>query len=272
MRLQVRYLTLLLFIISACTPKANDRPSNPILKHINSSSPAPVNPSDPNFVSQNITLNTPDSLCPPYVFQPNFIATMLDPMQLPNMEGLPRELKTINTELDPYGFGCYGACGPSCKATCRDIPNVEKVYRVKNTEGAILTRICTYKRFECLSDLRCRKHDECYRQVDLKYYIDHNKDLSSPPSTLGTTGYRLCDVKGPFLDEASKIQRWFNVTDPSQLTPQERNLCFANYIVGNVQTGIGDCWDGTTTKYADLIGERTMSNTDANAVNAIAYP
>ncbi len=271
-------LVMSIACLSACTPSKKDSAKAPAKPNADSSTPGsglppanPLGPTDPNFVSQAINLGTPDSICPPYVFQQNLIQTMLDPTQLPAMEGLPRDLKTINPDLAPYGFGCYGACGPSCKATCRDIAPVEKIYRIKAADGTMVTRLCSYKRIECLSDLRCRKHDECYRQVDLQQFAKTH-DTSKPPSTLGTTGYRVCDVKGPFLDEASKIQRWFSVTDPSQLTPQERNLCFASYIVGNVQTGLGDCWDGTTTKYADLAGENTLSPSDPRAQNAVSYP
>ena len=270
------YIAFIIFAFS-CTPTKKGSPTTPA-KPVVSSQQNPVSPgtiqsppSDPNFIPQAINLGTADSLCPPYVFQPDFINTMLNPVLLPNMEGLPKDLKTINPDLAPFGFGCYGACGPSCNATCRDIPNVEKVYRVKNAAGAIISRTCTYKRFECLSDLRCRKHDECYRKVDLDAFAKTH-DVTKPPSTLGTTAYRVCDLEGPFLSEATKIARWFSVTDPSQLTAQERNLCFANYAVGNVQTGIGDCWDGSTTKYADLLGEKTISESDPRAQNAVSYP
>ena len=263
-------LLLAILVLASCNPsKSSNSAPKPGAGAVATPGSIPGSPS--NFAPQTIALGSADSRCPPYVYEPNYVTKLLDPNQLPNLEGIPRDLKTISPDLDPYGFGCYGSCGASCNITLRDIPPVDKVYRVRDASGVESLRVCSYKRSEGLSDLRCRKHDDCYRKVDLEYYKT-NKDLSKPPTTLGTTGYRVCDVTGPFLDEAWKIDRWFKITDPSQLTAQERNLCFANYAIGNVQTGIGDCWDGSTIKYADLMGEQTISSSDPRAANAISYP
>lgn len=138
---------------------------------------------------------------------------------------LPATGDPLGTAIERDAFGCYGACGPSCKAEC-----VDSVVSVRWPHDGACVR-CDYRVKECKSHAFCRWHDDCYRQCDLRWEVEHTESPASPPSN---PCYRTCD--NPVLKAA-----------PS---------CAVDWT----QIGVGGpsvrdaCWDGSWVTFSELEG------------------
>lgn len=138
---------------------------------------------------------------------------------------LPATGDPLGVDIERDAFGCYGACGPSCKAEC-----VDSVVAVRWAHDGACVR-CEYRVKECKSHAFCRWHDDCYRQCDLRWEAEHTASPASPPSN---PCYRTCD--NPVLKAA-----------PS---------CAVDWT----QIGVGGpsvrdaCWDGSWVTFSELEG------------------
>lgn len=136
---------------------------------------------------------------------------------------LPDTGDPLGTAIERDAFGCYGACGPSCKADC-----VDSVVSLWRSDGNTCVR-CDYRVKECKSHAFCRWHDDCYRQCDLRWEKDHKEAPATPPSN---PCYRTCD--NPVV----------------KATPS----CAVDWT----QIGVGPpsvrdaCWDGSWVTFSEL--------------------
>jgi hypothetical protein len=128
--------------------------------------------------------------------------------------------------IDRDGFGCYGACGPSCKAECLD-----DTVTVSLPAGDGCAT-CTYQLKACKSHALCRWHDDCYRQCDLRWDALHAEAPASPPSN---PCYLNCDR--PVLDASALCgEDWAQLLTS---TPSVRDAC----------------WDGSFVLFSTLTHE-----------------
>lgn len=218
--------------------------------------------SAPGDVHDDITYDH----CPSYVFTPDREDVMGTPHGIVGHPGLPYDLRDRQDSTAPYGYLCYGACGPSCKATCNDVPDATKIYRVKfkNSEQSSCRR-CTYSRKMCRSHSMCRAHDECYRQADIdRFKATH--DYSQGPSTFGINAFRLCDHDA-VKNEISKLR------PPTSLDylSDTWKICWARYLQGIVPHDTTDCWDRTQAMYAMLEKDEALNESDPSCIDAPLY-
>lgn len=120
--------------------------------------------------------------------------------------------------LTREGFGCYGACGPSCKAEC-----LHDTLTVALAAKAGCTR-CTYRVTTCKSHEWCRWHDDCYRQCDLRWATQHSAAPSRPPSN---PCYLACDL--PIVRASTLCSADWSQVMAS--TPSVRDPCWDNSLV-----------------------------------------
>lgn len=253
--LQLALLIGVGYMVSFCTSSKSDTGGGDGARK----SVQPVDTFNPTPPGSNNSLVTSTEPCPTYIVEPNMIQRLANPENLTTFEGLPKNINTLNPALDPYGFECFGACGPSCKAMCLQGPQVTKTYLItKNGQQGY--KKCMYSITKCRSSSVCRAHDECYRRSDVDY-MQKWGPTASPPSTFSTMGYRLCDL-GPFSREVGKLYDWYNTSSMQSLTDQQRTLCWAYYMAGTVPDGNTGCWDNTYTNYATFLMENTVTPAD----------
>ena len=143
---------------------------------------------------------------------------------------LPGTGDLTGAALTREGFGCYGGCGPSCKAEC-----LERSVTISLPMATGCTQ-CSYKVTSCKSHELCRWHDDCYRQCDLRWAKSRAEAPPSPPSN---PCYLSCDTvvvhESPFCG-----------ADWSQLTagpaPSVRDVC----------------WDGSIVVFTTLISSQRV--------------
>ncbi len=140
--------------------------------------------------------------------------------------------------LTREGFGCYGGCGPSCKAEC-----LEDAITTALPNGLGCTR-CTYKVTTCKSHALCRWHDDCYRQCDLRWAESHSEAPETPPSN---PCYLSCD--NPVVHASKRCGAdWSQLLASS--APSVRDACwdgsiviFTTLVAAKHATSAGDCAD-----------------------------
>lgn len=151
----------------------------------------------------------------------------VDPLSCPLQA--PGTSEPTGDAIDSTGFGCFGACGPSCMAEC-DNRLLHTARDVVDPAGNPRCVRCSYQLLECRSHAYCRWHDDCYRQCDLRWSSTREGD---PPGIPFNACYRACD--GPALHGGRTCAvDWAQVTDPSV---QLRD----------------DCWDGSSVAFTRLV-------------------
>lgn len=145
---------------------------------------------------------------------------------------LPNTTEPTGAAIDREQFGCFGACGPSCKAAC-----VEDDVTITRTlspaaDGTPRCQTCTYHLKSCKSHEFCRWHDDCYRQCDLRWDA---ASASAPANVPWNPCYRSCDNPVAHADL----------------------LCAANWSqVGADTPSVSDaCWDGSFVAYSNLTAQ-----------------
>jgi hypothetical protein len=113
----------------------------------------------------------------------------LDAAAPPSWPDCPKELPDTSSEkgadLTREGLGCYGSCGPECKAEC-----LEDTLVVSLPAPGLGCQECTYRIRACKSHAYCRWHDDCYRQCDLRWAAAH---AEPPPGIPNNPCYLSCD-------------------------------------------------------------------------------
>jgi hypothetical protein len=141
-----------------------------------------------------------------------------------------------NDSRTPEGFGCFGACGPSCD--CVDRVDAEVT---THEEG----RACRWQTISCKTHSFCEWHDSCYRSCDFQV-----------PGAVGDGRvarglcYRSCDLACTSGNEPSPLGGW-NPPEISPGPPPEAlglRECVARLTAPSTVT-----YDGVIT-YAQLIG------------------
>lgn len=130
------------------------------------------------------------------------------------------------------GFGCFGGCGPSCKAECLDDTLTISL------AAALGCTQCTYKVTTCKSHEFCRWHDDCYRQCDLRWAASHAEAPKTPPSN---PCYLNCDNP---------------VVHASTLCGADWSQLFSSS--GSVRDA---CWDGSLVVLTTLTSSQHSSST-----------
>ncbi len=142
---------------------------------------------------------------------------------------LPGTGDVAGASITREGFGCFGGCGPSCKAEC-----LTQTVTLALSAGSGCTS-CTYDVTVCKSHELCRWHDDCYRQCDLRWAVDHAEEPASPPSN---PCYLNCD--NPVVKAST--------------------LCGADWsqLLASSPSVKDTCWDGSIVAFTTLAGSRFL--------------
>ena len=169
-------------------------------------------------------------------------STSIDPLNASADDACPAQPpgtgEPTGKEIERDLFGCYGACGPSCKAACVDDAVTITRTLAPAADGTPRCQTCSYKLTSCKSHEMCRWHDDCYRQCDLRWEAEHTEPAASPP---WNPCYLTCD----------------NPVAKASL------LCGADWTqIGKSTPSIADaCWDGSFVAFTTL----TAQHVDATA-------
>ncbi len=149
---------------------------------------------------------------------------------------LPRTGDHDGAAITREGFGCFGGCGPSCKAEC-----LESAVTVNFASSSGECVRCTYRVTACKSHEFCRWHDDCYRQCDLRWAAVHAEAPASPPSN---PCYLTCD----------------------NVVVHASALCGADWsqLATNDPVVHDSCWDGSMTVFTQLVQAERDRATCAN--------
>lgn len=141
---------------------------------------------------------------------------------------LPGSSEPTGAALDPWLFGCFGACGPSCRAECVS-QRVERHQRATLEDGGVACVQCAYTLLTCKSHAACRWHDDCYRQCDARFAEEESGEPAYIPLN---RCYSACD--GPARDTGG--------------------LCSADWTqIGDSTPALSDrCWDGSVILFTRL--------------------
>lgn len=149
---------------------------------------------------------------------------------------LPHTGEPTGKPLDREGFGCFGACGPSCNAECTAEDVTVTRTLAPAADGTPRCQTCTYKLTSCKSHAFCRWHDDCYRQCDLRWDA---QSAAAPPTSPWNPCYLTCD----------------NVVAHSSL------VCGADWsqLGADVPSVSDACWDGSLSAFSSLTAQHVSA-------------
>ena len=180
---------------------------------------------------------------------------------------LPHSDDPLGTAIERDAFGCFGACGPSCKAECLD-SFFSTWTDLGASDGGVQCARCDYVVKECKSHAFCRWHDDCYRQCDLRWDAVQAAAPATPPDN---PCYRNCDnpvvsavplcavdwtqigVDGPYVRDACWDGTWVVFSTLAAGPAVEAGACAQDHSSHAVPwDSTTAAWDSTDTPPATL--------------------